>query len=861
MRDVTKRTAYLTDYWTLRDDLRFSDFRPALLNILMKAQTPLTIGVFGPWGSGKTSLLRMLKGDIERESLRFVRPVWFTAWKYDRHEALWRAFILRVLDALYPREPGEGSWEEHPRLPDPQGEQKRQVDILQRLEESVYQPVDWEELGRWTVNWWQAAQAGGQAAAEIAAALIPGAAFFKDALARVLNGEQGADVLSREVHAYHREQLASMEQFEATFQEALRLILGDEGRLVVFVDDLDRCLPEKAVEVLEAIKLFLDVEGCVFVIGVDRGVIERGIQVKYRELQRTLGVEAEEARQLPVISGADYLQKIVQIPFHLPPLAVEDLEEYILALERDVRADARLSEMTRAVFANGLFPNPRQVKRALNIFRLLREIALAREERGGLPKESVAWPLLAKTVLIQTQWPKLYDKWRHYHTLVQTLEEAYAREPATEEDALWGRLVLPRSKGGEGEEASEGGLLTPYLRDRRRYALLERTMTFPEPEKTGRGRERARFEGLSREEMAIYMRLAGAVEAPEPFLKAPADLLAEMLSGDRAQVQEAAARLAEQEPEREGPLHRALRKRLLEVVREPARPAWQRVSTGDALALLGDPRFRPDAWHLPDEPLLGFIEVPEGPFLMGTREEEIPGLLERFGGEQEWYEREVPQHEVILPPYYIARYPVTVAQFRAFVEASGHQPEDEGSLRGLDNHPVVRVSWYEALKYCEWLTEIFRGWERMPEPLAMLLRERRWLITLPSEAEWEKAARGTDGRTVPWGDEPDSEQANYSDTAIGTTSTVGCFPRGVSTYGVEDLNGNVWEWTRSLLKAYPYAPGDGREDLEAVGSWVVRGGSFSSSRGRVRCAARSGDVPGSVNWRRGFRLVAALVRL
>jgi len=857
MRDATKHTAYLTDYWTLRDDLRFSDFRPALLNILMKARTPLTIGVFGPWGSGKTSLLRMLKKDVEGKGLHSVRPIWFTAWKYDRHEALWRAFILRVLDGLYPREPGEDPWEERPRLQDPQGEQKERVEMLQRLEESVYRPVDWEELGRWTVNWWQAARTGSKATVEIATAFIPGAAFFKDALAKVLKGEEGADVLCRKVHAYHREQLASMEQFEVTFQEALALILGDDGRLVVFVDDLDRCLPEKAVEVLEAIKLFLEVPGTVFVLGMDREVIERGIEARYGVLFRR---EGEERAELPV-RGDVYLQKIVQIPFHLPPLAVEDVEGYILALERDVPADARLSEMTRAVFANGLFPNPRQVKRGLNIFRLLRDIALEREERGGLPEGSVAWPLLAKTVLLQTQWPKLYEKWRHYPTLVRTLEEAYAREPATEEDALWGRLVLPRGKGGEGEEAPEGGLLTPYLRDRRKYALLERTLAFPEPKKAGQGRERAHFEGLSREEMAVYVRLAGAVEAPEPFLKTPSDLLAEMLSGDRAQVQEAAARLTEQEPEREGPLHRALRKRLLEVVREPARPAWQRVSAGDTLALLDDPRFLPDTWHLPDEPLLGFVEVPEGPFLMGTREEEIPRLLERFGGEQEWYEREVPQHEVILPAYYIARYPVTVAQFRAFVEASGHQPEDESSLRGLDNHPVVRVSWYEALKYCEWLTEMLRGWERTPEPLAMLLREQGWLITLPSEAEWEKAARGTDGRIVPWGNEPDPERTNYSDTAIGTTSTVGCFPKGVSMYGVEDLNGNVWEWTRSLLKAYPYAPGDGREDLEAVGSWVVRGGSFSSSRGRVRCAARSGDVPGSVNWRRGFRLVAALVRL
>ena len=115
MANDAKRAAYLTDYWTLRDDLRFSDFCPALRDILTEAPTPLTVGIFGPWGSGKTSLLRMLKGEIDAEGLRSVRTMWFTAWKYDRHEALWRAFILRALNGLYPRVPGEGPWEKRKR--------------------------------------------------------------------------------------------------------------------------------------------------------------------------------------------------------------------------------------------------------------------------------------------------------------------------------------------------------------------------------------------------------------------------------------------------------------------------------------------------------------------------------------------------------------------------------------------------------------------------------------------------------------------------------------------------------------------------------------------------------------------------
>jgi formylglycine-generating enzyme required for sulfatase activity len=146
----------------------------------------------------------------------------------------------------------------------------------------------------------------------------------------------------------------------------------------------------------------------------------------------------------------------------------------------------------------------------------------------------------------------------------------------------------------------------------------------------------------------------------------------------------------------------------------------------------------------------------------------------------------------------MARYPVTVAQFRAFAEASGYQQRDGSSQRGLSNHPVVSITLYDACKYCAWLTDRLRSWEGTPEPLAILLRQEGWRVSVPSEAEWEKAARGREGRIYPWGDEPDPDLANYLDSGLNSTSTVGCFPSGASPYGVKELSGNVWEWTRSL---------------------------------------------------------------
>ena len=137
--------------------------------------------------------------------------------------------------------------------------------------------------------------------------------------------------------------------------------------------------------------------------------------------------------------------------------------------------------------------------------------------------------------------------------------------------------------------------------------------------------------------------------------------------------------------------------------------------------------------------MLGFVEVPEGPFLMGSDKEK----------DREAYDDEQPQHEVEVPKFYIGCYPVTVAQYRAFVENSGHKPENPDCLKGLDNHPVVHVTWHESLAYCKWLNDMLLGWNKTPGPLATLLRKGEggdpWRVILPSEAEWEKAARGADG--------------------------------------------------------------------------------------------------------------------
>ena len=292
-----------------------------------------------------------------------------------------------------------------------------------------------------------------------------------------------------------------------------------------------------------------------------------------------------------------------------------------------------------------------------------------------------------------------------------------------------------------------------------------------------------------------------------------------------------------------------VRQRLVALLRSDRLRASERATAGDTLARLGDPRFRPDAWYLPDEPLLGFVEIPAGPFVMGSNE----------------YCNETPQHTLTLPRYYMARYAVTVAQWRAFVEARGHTPKEADSLRGLANHSVVWITWHEALAYCHWLTECLRAWSGTPEPLATLLRQEGCRVLLPSEAEWEKAARGTDARQYPWGADADPNGANCWDTGIGAITPVGCFPQGTSPYGLEDMSGNVWEWTRSLWGensaastfAYPYNPQDGREQLQAPDAIlrVLRGGVYWDPSQSVRCAYRDRNDARDFHYGIGFRVV------
>ena len=184
-----------------------------------------------------------------------------------------------------------------------------------------------------------------------------------------------------------------------------------------------------------------------------------------------------------------------------------------------------------------------------------------------------------------------------------------------------------------------------------------------------------------------------------------------------------------------------------------------------------------------ERPPEDMVRVHGGEFIMGSDEEDTEDKATEHGITKPWFMDQHPAHRVNLPTFFVDRYEVTHQQYRQFVQQTGRRPPPDWPggryPDDRDNHPVVHVTWYDANAYCQW-------------------SDKR----LPTEAEWEKAARGTDGRKYTWGNQFDDERANVNNQ-VGHTTTVGQYEKGRTPYGAYDMIGNVWEWTADWYKGYP----------------------------------------------------------
>ncbi len=249
-----------------------------------------------------------------------------------------------------------------------------------------------------------------------------------------------------------------------------------------------------------------------------------------------------------------------------------------------------------------------------------------------------------------------------------------------------------------------------------------------------------------------------------------------------------------------------------------------------------------------------------------------------------------PQHRVEMRAFGIGKFPVTNQEFAAFVNEGGYATPRFWTTMGWKalsarpysapaywsdprfnspRQPVVGVTWYEAVAFCNWLTEKWRQGDKetaRPGGNSSLCLPPSSFARLPSEAEWEYAARGAESaRNFPWGDKFERRRANTSESGIGRTTPVDQFPEGVSPFGVWDLSGNVFEWTLSkwganwqeLEYVYPYRADDGREEVEGSGARVMRGGSWFNPYPEALCAYRSRYLAGSRGSNIGFRVLKA----
>lgn len=383
-----------TDFKVLLDDpaedpgLRFGDYASALGEIIVHSRAEFAVGIFGTWGSGKTTLMRAIKRYLASQA--DVVTVWFTAWRYEKEPHL----IVPLLDVL-----------------------REALDGLATT---------------------PAAAMSGPARVAAAAVARAGRAFLAGLTLSAgvpgLQAQFDTGKMLAALKADKRNGRVSLSCYQAGFvmlRDAIReFSAGGTRRVVIFIDDLDRCLPSNALDVLESMKLFFDVEGCVFVVGLDQAIAERAVAEKYRTPE---GVSAPAA-----ISGTDYVKKIFQVPFALPRISTDQLQDYLST----VAANACLSDAQREDFDYNLrrhlefLPgedsvNPREVKRLINSYILQLKMLSARLGTQLNPDIVLALQCMS----FRPDWRELYDQLAADPQLFQSTVRAEMAEPAP--GAVW----------------------------------------------------------------------------------------------------------------------------------------------------------------------------------------------------------------------------------------------------------------------------------------------------------------------------------------------------------------------------------------------------------------------------------------
>jgi hypothetical protein len=403
-------------------ELGFKEIASALAAIIGESDPRFAIGIFGGWGSGKTTLMRTIERKLDPDMV----PVWFNAWRYEREEHL----ILPLLDIL---RDALDSWAEKA---DPLGDAAK-ISTVKKTARMVARVLRALATGV-SVNFG-----------------VPGVATSLDVKKALDALHEGAteEADTDEPRSFYH---ASFKALSETFNEFTSMGL----RVVILIDDLDRCLPLNALEVLESMKLFFDLEGFVFVVGLDQDVVESAIEAKYGGRTAAEGGATEAS-----IKGRDYIKKIFQVPYTVPPVSAEQLDEFLMTLEAHLPAD-QVKDLRKRVRPHLNFVtlegriNPREIKRYVNAYTVQTNIR----------------PFLNPDVVLAFQTFEFHDEWGEVYDLILAEQEVFTdavkRQIEGEADAvrdLWPDVAtLPETLidylGSEaGRPFLDEPILTPYI--------------------------------------------------------------------------------------------------------------------------------------------------------------------------------------------------------------------------------------------------------------------------------------------------------------------------------------------------------------------------------------------------------------
>jgi iron(II)-dependent oxidoreductase len=745
----------------------FDEFAITLARLIAdkNTKTPLTIGISGAWGSGKTTLLWRIKQQLDetlvlldgtkpavldfvneeevpQQQYRACRTVWFDVWKYAGEDQILAA-LLRVIVEEMRR---DGFWNK----------------IKAEIKGPKKEELKWLDL-------------------------------FTSALTQFASaGTYNLNLPDFKVDTPLKEASAFFDYFDESFKRLLAAWLGEQliggaeideakGVLVIFIDDLDRCLPKKIIEVLEAVKLFLDKTGCIFVLAAHTDIIREAVKKHYIEE----GLKEPDAN--------DYLDKFIQLRFDLPPASEDEMKAYV----KHLAEYGTLSEHWRLVTIGAGY-NPRKVKVFLNSLSLRWTIWKNVWQTGQVEYDDfVRWEVwMGSAPKFRLRVLRVYDK--DDLSILTNLVEAAFRWVEGDDEAI----------------ASFKEDVTDQM-----HRVLREILPFRErftPEVLDSLLHLAAQSQVEEEEEKIDHRLfiravEFSPEVKEALLEGAPPVLNDVTRGAKVDTEEVGVR------------------------------------SGFDVSTFAE---------------MPFIHIPGGKFLVGSKD-----------GNKLAADSECPQHTLELPEFYMARFPVTNEQYLKFTDATdyvtfaenegGEKPGTGGFEKGFNwqtplgqndnignklDHPVVQITWRDVMEYVRWLNEVAKD-----------VLPRGYAFILPTEAQWEKAARGEYGNEWPWGNEFDKNKCNSSESKKGNSTPVNAYPAGASPYGVMDMVGNVWEWTHTLYKEYPYKLDDGRESEEDAGRRVLRGGSFKRDFRFTRCASRSNNVSDTRGFALGFRVCVSRI--